>query len=185
MSDSIQDEVSSGITAKRLDLALATLVAGRGAQEALSAAVAAGGGAALPSGPRTSQGDGLTFVGNGPGRWLVAGEAVSGEALTERLSRLAGPLGAVCDQSDGFVVFEVSGGRLLDTLGKLATIDLAPEAFAPGDAATTSAALIGVTLWQVDRTPRFRIAVARSYERAFVHALATSAAEFGYSATAA
>ncbi|MGA7714018.1 MAG: sarcosine oxidase subunit gamma family protein [Rhizomicrobium sp.] len=169
-----------GVHARRLDaLALATLVAGRHQEEALSAAIKAVFGCALPQGAKATPGD-CSFVGVGPGRWLAVVVEGDGETLERKLAGTIGKSGSVCDQSDGFVVFELTGPRLRDALAKLLTIDIDPHVFGPGIAATTSAALIGVTFWQLDDAPRFRFSVARSYGNAFIRALAFSSAEYGF-----
>ena len=168
-----------GVRATRLDLALATLSAGRDAGLALSAAVEAACGAALPQGPHFAQGDNIGFVGIGPGRWTVVAQT-DGEALVAKLEAIAGALGSVCDQSDGSVVFGLSGAKVREALVKMLNIDIDPAAFGKGSAATTHAALIGVTLWQPGDAPVYRVAVARSYALAFLRALAASAAEYGF-----
>ena len=169
-----------GVRAQRFDgLALATLVAGRNQGAELSASIKAVFGCALPLGAKVTSGD-CCFVGVGPGRWLAVAEEGDGETLERKLAETAGKSGSVCDQSDGFVVFELTGSRLRDALAKLLAIDVDPRVFGPRSAATTSAALIGVTFWQLDDAPCFRFAVARSYEAAFIRALAFSSAEYGF-----
>jgi sarcosine oxidase subunit gamma len=56
---------------------------------------------------------------------------------------------SVADQSDAYVLIRLSGERVRDALAKLIPIDIHPRAFTVGDAATTVAALIGVTLWRL------------------------------------
>jgi len=102
-----------------------------------------------------------SFIGTGPGRWLVVVEKSDGETLERGLARTAGISGSVCDQSDGFVVFELAGARLRDALAKLLAIDIDPRVFGVGSAATTSAALIGVTFWLLDEAPRYRVAESK------------------------
>ena len=52
-------------------------------------------------------------------------------------------------------------------------------AFKTGDVAVTSASHIGITLWQIDDAPRYRLAVARSYSGSFWRSLVAAAAEYG------
>lgn len=167
-----------GVAVKPLAVSLATLVAGRDAA-ALTQAVKAACGVALPDGPQYVQGDAFAFIGVGPGKWTVSSVLAPEEAL-EKLESLVGAAGSVCDQSDGSVVFELSGAHGRDALVKMVNIDIDPAAFKAGSAATTRAALIGVTLWQVDDAPTYRLAVARSYATAFIRALAGASAEFGF-----
>ena len=162
---------TSGLPVRRLNsLALATLIAGRGHEEVLGNGVRAAFGVDLPRGPRATLGA-VTFVGTGPGRWLVVSEASDGATLEEKLAGAAGKAGSVCDQSDGLVVFELTGTHLRDVLAKMLPIDIHPRVFGAGSAATTAMALIGVTFWQLDDAPCYRFAVARSYETAFIRVL--------------
>lgn len=173
-------EGTPGVTAKTLNLALASLTAGRNAVAPLSDAIQAGLGALLPQGPHFAAAGGVTLIGTGPGRWIVAADEQSGGGLLERLESLAGSFGSAADQSDASVVFEIAGTDARDTLMKMLLIDIDPATFKPGSAATTQAALIGTTFWQTDDQPTYRFLVARSYAAAFVRALAVSAAEFGF-----
>jgi methylglutamate dehydrogenase subunit D len=167
------------VKAVRLDLALATLGAGRDVS-ALSQAVEAACGASLPQGPSVATGGAFSFVGIGPGRWTVAAEGTSGETLLAKLEAAAGANGSACDQSDGSVVYELSGAKVREALMKMLEIDIDPAVFKTGSAAVTRAALIGVTFWQTSEAPVYRFQVARSYGLAFLRALAESAAEYGF-----
>jgi methylglutamate dehydrogenase subunit D len=164
-----------GVTLKTIDLSLATLVAGHSEVE-LTSAFQSALDIRLPDGPKTSSGGVITIIGTGPGRWTIAAEGVTSDALLEQMQAIAGANGAVTDQSDASVVFEISGPKTPDALMKLLLIDI--DAIAPGCAATTQAALIGTTLWRTGTAYRFLI--ARSYALAFVRAVAVSAAEFGF-----
>jgi len=167
------------VKAVRLDLGLATLSAGRDVS-ALSRAIEAACGAPLPQGPTVAAGGAFSFIGIGPGRWTVAAESMSGEALLAKLEAAAGTNGSACDQSDGSEVYELSGARVREALMKMLEIDIDPAVFKTGSAAVTRAASIGVTVWQTSEAPVYRFQVARSYGLAFLRALAESAAEYGF-----
>jgi methylglutamate dehydrogenase subunit D len=167
------------LRAERLGSFLATLTAGRGAASALSAAFEAALGIKLPGGPNVVLKGGLSLIGIGSGRWLACAD--TGDAdWPDGLAKIAGPHGSLCDQSDGTAVFELSGARLREALAKLLNIDIDDTVFASGAVATTSAALIGVTLWRPGDAAVFRVTVARSYVPAFLRALASAAAEYGF-----
>lgn len=159
----------TAVTVTRLAPAIATLAAGKGTFPALANALFSVFGAPLVDGPRVVSGNGVSFIGIGPGRWLVVGEGLDGESLSSALTRAAGASGAVCDQSDGYCVFQLAGHGVSEALAKMVLIDI--EMLDSGQAATTSASLIGVTLWRPDETPQVLVAVARSYAEAFLHAL--------------
>lgn len=169
---------AAGVTARLIaDTAAATLVARRGVTPSGGAL---GHGLALPEGPKAAFGGGLSVIGTGPGRWLAVADALSGEALQEQLAGALGDQVARTDQSDALLIFEISGLRARDALATLCTLDLDPLAFAPGDAATTAMAFVGVTVWQVDAAPIYRCAVARSFSAAFLRALAAGALQYGF-----
>jgi sarcosine oxidase subunit gamma len=92
-------------------------------------------------------------------------------------------LASISDQSGGRTVLRVSGPRARDVLAKGLPIDLHPRVFAPGSAATSAIALMGVQLWQIDDRPSYDIALFRSLSASFWRWLASSAAEFGYEVT--
>lgn len=157
-------------------LALATVVARKGQAGALAARLSEVSGAPVSDGPRVS-GASPAFIGMAPGRWM----ALSNDpALAARLREAAGPLAAVTEQSDGYVVIDLAGPRAEWLLAKGALIDLDAGVFGEGDAATTVLAHIGVTLWRTG-TESFRLLVLRSYFAAFCRFLVASGAEHGLS----
>lgn len=166
------------ITLAKVARAAAALIAPATAIAAVAALGADAFGTKLPVGPRHAVGDGLAFVGLGPGRWLVIADD-DPERLVERLEGAFGPSASVVDQSGGLVFFEAAGARTDDMLAKLLTIDIAPSAFALDAAATTAIAHIGITLWREDAGARWCFAVGYSFEAAFLRAIAQSAAEYG------
>lgn len=170
---------SPGVTATPLNLALAHLGAGRGLFGALAQKFTADLGIALPTGPKLVCVGAMSFIATRPGGWLVAAEDGDGEALETRLAALAGEAGTACDQSDGTLVYALTGPDVRAALAKMVDIDLDPAVFGPGSAATTRGSLIGMTLW-VTVGGAFRVAVARSYGTAFLRALAQAAAEYGF-----
>ena len=125
----------------------------------------------------------MSFVGYGPGQWLAVSEALAGDGLARDLAQRLKGLASISDQSGGRTVLRVSGPRARDVLAKGLPIDLHPRAFAPGSAATSAIALMGVQLWQIDDTPSYDIALFRSLSASFWRWLASSAAEFGYEVT--
>jgi methylglutamate dehydrogenase subunit D len=168
------------VAMERIGLAIATVMLRRGKLPELSATVTSHFGVDLPAGPISTTGNGITFLGTGPGKWL----AISGSSDTAFVSRLATTLqglASVVEQSDGLGVLRLSGPALPETLAKGVQIDLAPDRFPAGSVAVTSIAHIGATLWKVDDRPTVDIAVARSLANSFLHWLEASAALRGLS----
>ncbi|MDB5501160.1 MAG: sarcosine oxidase subunit gamma [Tardiphaga sp.] len=166
------------IVRERIGLALATVMVRKGRTAALAAAVKEQFDIALPAGPHGSGSDSTSFLGTGPGRWLVTHDART-PGFVDSLSRKLEGLASVVDQSDAYGVLRLSGPSILEVLAKGVAIDLSAPAFPAGSVAATVVAHIGVTLWKVDETPTIHVAVARSYAGSFLHWLETSAAIYG------
>jgi sarcosine oxidase subunit gamma len=139
----------------------------------------------LPQGPQRAHSGNMSLIGTGPGAWFATSEH-GGNSFAAELSSSLGELASISDQTDGYAVLRLSGPRLRDALAKLIPLDLYSSAFAVGQAASTSAAHIGVTLWRLEDdahgAPVFEIALYRSFASSFWHALIESAAEFGVAA---
>lgn len=165
-------------------LGLATILERRRSTDGLPQRVRERFGLELPRGPRRSAASGTAFVGTGPGAWLAIGERGGNEFAATLMRDLDG-VASVADQSDGYVLIRLSGDRVRDALAKLIPIDVHPRAFAVGDAASTVAALIGVTLWRLadeSNAPVFEVVLFRSLARSFWHALAGAGAQYGVAA---
>ena len=173
----------AGVVAReRRNVAIASIIAGRGQTAALSAKIKARTGLDLPMTPRFVGVNHLGFVWTGPGQWLASAEGEVGAAFAQELALDLSGLAAVTDQSDGRVLIRVAGDRVRDVLAKGCMIDLHPSVFKPGDTAITPIALLTV---QVTRLPDdavsavFELAVMRSFASNLWHWLEASAAEFG------
>jgi heterotetrameric sarcosine oxidase gamma subunit len=161
------------IAQERHGLAIANVMARRGRSDALAAAVREQFDIALPQGPRCGHSDALTFLGSGPGRWLAIHSAPQPGFFTGFSQQLEG-LASVVDQSSALGVVRLSGDRVLDVLAKGIAMDLDASVFPAGQVAVTRIAHIGVTLWKVNNSPSFDVAVARSYAGSFAHWLQAS-----------
>jgi heterotetrameric sarcosine oxidase gamma subunit len=181
---------AAGITAVVRDgLGLATVLARKGAAEALTARVRQRFELELPVKPRrAAASDGafasdVAFAGTGPGAWLAIAERGGNEFAARLMDDLEG-LASVSDQSDGYVLIRLTGGRVRDVLAKLVPIDVDPRAFQVGDVASTVASHMGVTFWRSpderDASPVFEVVMFRSLARSFWHALVEAGAEYGF-----
>jgi methylglutamate dehydrogenase subunit D len=164
---------------ERTDLALASVIARRGAAHVLADKVAEAFGLALPMTPHRSEAGGVAFVWAGPGHWLATAEGEAGHRFEARLRTALAGLASVSDQSDGRAVLHIAGPRARDMLAKGLPVDLDPSVMQPGGALVSAIAHIGVHLWQLDALPTYECAVSRSYAHSFWHWLEASAAEFG------
>ncbi len=173
-----------GVTASILDgFGIAAVMARKGASDALRQRVRELFGVELPRGPRRSAAPGVVFTGTGPGAWLALVEG-EGNDFSARLMEQLDGVASVSDQSDGYTLIRLSGACVRETLAKLIPIDVHPQAFKVGDAASTVASHIGVTVWRLpddsNSAPVFEVLLFRSLTRSFRHALAEAAAEYGF-----
>lgn len=136
-------------------------------------------GIVLADAPVLSGGGDMIFVGTGPGCWLATRDGATPDFAEELTRRLAG-LASVSDQSSGYSVTRLSGQGARTLLQRGAAIDLHPDSFAAGSAATTVIAHIGVILWQVDDRPTYDIATFRSFAGSFSHWLEQTVASLHY-----
>jgi methylglutamate dehydrogenase subunit D len=150
--------VASSFT-ERPTMGIATIMARKGiAPEAIAPVI----GAALPKGPMRVEGERLALIGTGPNTWLALTERPEPDWSSKLADRLAG-LASVSDQSGGYVLFRIAGADARRILQSGAFIDLHPNVFRTGSAATTVIAHIGVIFWQLDDAPTFELATFRSY----------------------
>jgi sarcosine oxidase subunit gamma len=129
----------------------------------------------LTDGPRRSAGAGIDFIGIGPGRWLALALETG---LAQRLEAALAPAASIFEQGGGLVLFEAEGGAIDRVLAKLAPLDLHPDVFPVGAAATTTAAHVNMTFWRCEGGA-WRFAVGRSFVAAFLRLFSCAAAAFG------
>jgi heterotetrameric sarcosine oxidase gamma subunit len=167
------------VLSERSGLALATILTRKGQQEALRVRVHEIFGVAIPITPRRVATEAIAFIWTGPGHWLAIAESEKGHLFEARLRDGLASLASISDQSDGRIVFRISGSKARAALAKSLPLDLHPRAFAPGTSASTAANHIGIQIWQLDDIPSYEVAVFRSYSLSFWQALVRSSAEFG------
>ena len=167
-------EGASGLRLKTFSSDLCTLVAGQDRSKVIVRARDAFA-VDLVDGPRHSAGNGVDFIGVGPGRWLALAPE---SGLAQRLDAALAPAASVFDQTGGLVLLEAEGDGMHGVLAKLAPLDLHPAVFPVGAAATTTAAHVNITFWH-GQGGVWRFAVGRSYLAAFLRLFSCAAAEFG------
>jgi methylglutamate dehydrogenase subunit D len=163
----------------RPDVALATVMVLKGRKAEFERRVKELFGLELPAQPRRVAHGPIAFVWGGPGHWLASTEAADGAAFEGQLRQQLADLASVCDQSDARILLRIGGRHAREALAKGLMLDLHPRAFAPGDAAVTNVAHVGVHFWQLDAAPTYEFAVPRGLAESFWHWLMEAAAEFG------
>jgi methylglutamate dehydrogenase subunit D len=184
LSSAPRDMPGAGVTImERRGLALATLQARRGQEQALRARITQSFKVDLPKRPGFVTGRDIAFVGLGPQTWLAISET-DARSFHASFRSLVDGMASVSDQSGGYAVFRVGGTAIRDTLAKGFPIDLDENVFRSGDAATTVVSHLGATIWRRDDAPDgtacFEISLFRSLAQSFWDWFSESAAEFGW-----
>src|SRR5258708_25328775 len=125
-------EHSAGVIAQvRQGLGIAKILARKNEAAALAQHVQAHFNCALPTSPRRTCGNGIAFMGIGPGSWLAMREN-GGNDFASSLKPILGSFAAISDQSDAYGVFRLMGPDLRAALSKLVPIDIPDRPFKGG-----------------------------------------------------
>ena len=157
--------VADLVIEQRHGLGIAAVMARKGASHAAIGAVL---GADLPDRAGAAFAQDRATIGVGPGSWLAVQADAPPDFANGLATQLIG-LASVSDQSSGYRVLRLSGADARTLLQRGLAIDLHPQSFGPGSAATSVIAHIGVILWQVDDRPAYDIATFSSYAASFEH----------------
>ncbi|MBL8832320.1 MAG: hypothetical protein JNL71_08005 [Rhodospirillales bacterium] len=162
-------------------LSICTIQPFRGRNGACAAALKASMGIETPATGRANRTGSDAIAWSGPDMFVAISNA---PALADRLRKAVGDNAAIVDQSDGKVLFRVSGRDARALLEKGVTVDLHPRAFAAGHAALTPLSHLSVMLVQASDAPSYEIVLSRAFAADFWHWLEESAGEFGLALSA-
>lgn len=98
----------------------------------------------------------------GPLEWLAVSETLDGEGVIADLSREAAGRASLVDQSDGRVLFKISGPHVRAILAKCVAVDLHPDVFHEGRSANMLCCHVSANVARTGGDV-FEIAVMRSY----------------------
>ncbi|WP_219414682.1 sarcosine oxidase subunit gamma [Pseudonocardia nigra] len=147
---------------------------------AVSGAVAAHLGVALPTTPNTwVRGDTASVIWLGPHEWLVTSPFATPEDLDAGLRGTVGDAGVVIDVSAQRTTLSLRGAHVRDVLATGCALDLHPRVFGPGSAAQTTLGLAGVVLLALDDTgTHYQVLVRSSFARYLAAWLLDAATEY-------
>jgi sarcosine oxidase subunit gamma len=126
-------------------------------------------GVTLPLTPRRITADSVDYLWSGPDSWLAMADD---QALAACIAAAA-PYAAITEQSDGKVIFRVTGPHARENLAKLIPIDLQEDEFPPDATALTLAGHLSVQIWREDNG--FYLACFRSFAKALYESLVHAA----------
>lgn len=124
-----------------------------------------------PTRPECISNGETSLIGTAPECWLMTrpnAERLLAAELREKLCGLA----SIADQSGAYARVRISGPGAASLLQKGVFIDL--ETFAPGAAATTHIAHLGLILWRSGADQAYDLALFRSTARDFIHWIETA-----------
>ncbi|MBA1141573.1 sarcosine oxidase subunit gamma [Mesorhizobium sp. CCANP35] len=138
-------------------------------------------GVAAPEMPKAVSTADATLIWSGPDQFFVLSKG--GKHTTEALVQTFASSASLSDQSHARVLISISGPKGRMMLAKLSSIDLHPDAFPAGAAATTSMDHTSVTLWRGNDRPDgqavFNVLVFATFAESLWHTMLDSAAEYG------
>jgi sarcosine oxidase subunit gamma len=156
------------------DMALVSIATPLGGEDALAAAMQQAFEVTLPAvGQSTVSGTGSTrFLGLQPGQ-VFAMFASESDRPAAIIADKLGEAGYYTDQSDSWVVLQLSGPQARETLERICPIDLQTGAFAEGAVTRTVMEHLGTIILRTG-TDTFVLLSARSSAKSFQHAVLTS-----------
>ena len=163
------------------DFGLVQVQARRGRWAETAAAARRAFGAEAPETPGIVASATATLVWSGADQFLALTRDGTGDASPEKLAGFDGAA-SLSQQGDGRCLVRVSGPRVRDMLAKLSSLDLHPNEFPVGAAATTSIDHTSVVLWRepdAEGSAVFSILIFASFAVSLWETMADAAAEYG------
>lgn len=168
----IDTTLGRGRIVERDDLALVSLAVPQGGDAALAGALQRAFGLGVPEPARSTQKDGMRVLRTAPDQMLLVFAHPTPDASARVRADLQGTA-YTTDQTDAWVVLELSGEDTLPALERLCPLDLAPGSFPLGACARTIMEHIGAMILRTG-VESFVLFCASSSARSFLDALETS-----------
>lgn len=157
---------------ERDDLALVSIATPLGGDDALATALQSGWSLTVPDPTMTATAGDVRAIRTAPDQMMLIFPHDGPTANTAVQAKLNGT-GYTTDQTDNWVVLEVSGPDTLVALERLCPIDLHHDKFPNGAAARTTMEHMGAIILRLD-TDRFLLMSISSSAGSFLHAIETS-----------
>ena len=151
------------------DRALASVAARMGKDKALATAAKKLFGIALPQPGDWSAGPEYALIWTGPGQWFAEAPFATHEDIASKIKAGLGDTASVIEQTDGWVVFDISGDAVPSIMERLVPVDSARMQM--GQATRTFAEHMGVIVICRETARTFTVMASRSFAVSLHHAL--------------
>jgi heterotetrameric sarcosine oxidase gamma subunit len=171
--------------AEQTGFELVQVMARRGQWDATAQACLNAYGKTPPTTPQAVAADGAVLIWSGPDQFLIL--SARGTAFEKAGTAFAG-VASLSEQSDARSLLRISGLRARDMLAKVCSLDLHPQAFPAGAAATSFIDHTAVNLWRAadaDGEAVFHLLIFGTFAESLWHMLLDSGAEYGIAIDAA
>ena len=115
----------------------------------------------------------------GPDDWFSIGMTDTEAPTCSSLRAALRDEHAVTDVTGGYCLITLSGPQARDILASGCPLDLHPDVFKPGMAASSHFYKTAIRLWMIDEAPNFELLVRRSFVRYFWQILEAACLECG------
>lgn len=116
-----------------------------------------------------------------PGQWMLVSSSKAGMNFGEDLQKKLKKNGYVSEQSDGRMIFRLTGPRVVELMQKACRLDLHPSKTGKGWCAQTQMAQAGVIIHQTDTKPSYDVLVYSGFAQHFAEWLEHTGAQIGIS----
>ena len=116
-----------------------------------------------------------------PGQWMMISGEKGSDGFAEQIRSKIKKNGYVSEQSDGRVIFRITGSRARELMQKGCRLDLDPSVASGGWCAQTQMAQAGVIIHQLDDKPTYDILVFSGFAQHFAEWLEHTGAQLGIS----
>lgn len=171
-ADPAIDTVAGVTLAEFPDLALASVSARRGSEEACRAHLKDLLNSASPKPGRAVLNDPEAAFWIGPDQWMVSAPYASHANLTDQLKSRFRDTASITEQTDGWVCFDLRGDGVEEVIRLCANIDI--DQMQTGDAVRSVVHYMSVYILRLDPANALRIFGPRSSAKSLHHALMTA-----------
>lgn len=167
------DTIGSVTISENADVALASVAARLGQETVCKAKLKTLLGGAAPDPGKVRLNDPVAGFWMGPDQWMLGGPMETHELLADQLKDLLGDTASVTEQTGAWVVFDVTGDRMVDLCERLCSVPI--RKMVAGDAQRTQIHQLGCFVIRRTDPTHIRIMGPRASAKSLHNALVTAA----------